>query len=144
MNVVRQDPSAGIVSFFSSNERTGHWTLPRRIRVLAIMGHVQLDLRDAEIGIGVSIIEAVAVLGNIEIIVPPHVAVECDGDALVGPFTLKYEGAANTSRADAERVVRITGTAYAASVEVQVKPHDEPLLDRLGRHYRALKGERPR
>ena len=46
------------------------------------------EVRDAVIGIGVSVIEAVAVMGNIEITVPPDVAVESDGDSLLGSFTV--------------------------------------------------------
>ena len=37
-------------------------------------------------------IEAVAFMGNIEITVPPQITVECDGDSLLGTFTLKYSG----------------------------------------------------
>ena len=40
------------------------------------------------IGLGVSFIEAVAVMGNIEITVPPDVAVESDGDAVLGSFVV--------------------------------------------------------
>ncbi|MFL5487467.1 MAG: LiaF domain-containing protein [Gemmatimonadaceae bacterium] len=112
---------AGVVSFLSSNERNGRWQLPRQFRALSVLGNVELDLREAEIGYGLSTIEAVAVLGNIEITLPPEIAVECDGDGLLGSFTLKYEGAANPSAADREKTVRITGSAYAGNVEVKVK-----------------------
>lgn len=66
--------------------------LPRHFRALAVLGNIELDLRDAVIGIGVSFIEAVAVMGNIEITVPPDVTVECDGDSLLGSFVVKYKG----------------------------------------------------
>src|SRR5438045_6233004 len=89
---------SGVVSFLSSNERKGRWQLPRRFRALAVLGNVELALREAEIGYGLSVIEAVAVLGNIEITVPPDVAVECDGDGLLGSFALKYRRRANPSR----------------------------------------------
>ena len=48
----------GVVSFLSSNERQGPWELPRRFRALAVLGNVELDLRGAEIGYGLSVIEA--------------------------------------------------------------------------------------
>ena len=84
--------AAGVVSFLSSNERKGRWEMPRQFRALAVLGNVELDLRDAEIGYGLSVVEAVAVMGGIDLIIPPHVTVECDGDSLLGSFTLKYEG----------------------------------------------------
>jgi len=131
--VPAQRSSAGVVSFLSSHERDGHWEVPRRFRALAVMGNVELDLRAAEIGYGVSVIEVVAVLGNIELTIPPEIAIECDGDSLLGTFTVKYEGRASPSQASRDRVIRVTGTAYVGAVTVKVKGPDEPLLKRIGR-----------
>ena len=133
-------PVTGIVSFLSSTEREGRWPLPRHLRALAVLGNVEIDLRDAVIGVGLSIIEAVAVLGNVEILVPPEIAVECDGDAFLGNFTLKYQGRVNTAIANRERIVRVTGTAYAASVSVIVKGPDEDVLTKLGRNLGLKRG----
>jgi predicted membrane protein len=113
---------SGVVSFLSSNEKEGHWELPRKFRALAVLGNVELDLRGARIGYGLSSIEAVAVLGNIEITVPPDIAVECDGDSLMGSFTLRYNKRTSPSMATGERVIRVTGTSYLGSVTVIVKP----------------------
>jgi Cell wall-active antibiotics response 4TMS YvqF len=124
-------PRGGVVSFLSSNERQGRWELPRHFRALAVLGNVELDLRDAVIGIGVSFIEVVAVMGNIEITVPPDVAVESDGDSLLGSFVVKYKNTVSAVAANGLRTVRITGTAYAASVEINVKGPDEGMLARL-------------
>ena len=121
----------GVVAFLSSTEREGRWELPRHFRALAVLGNVELDLRDALIGIGVSVIEAVAVMGNIEITVPPDVAVESDGDSLLGSFVVKYKGRVTAAAANGLRTVRITGTAYASSVEICVKGPDEGMLKRL-------------
>ena len=122
---------AGVVSFLSSNEREGRWQLPRRFRALAVLGNVELDLREAEIGYGMSLIEAVAVLGNVEIKVSPDVAVECDGDSFMGSFTLKYEGRASPSMANRDKIVRVTGSAYAGAVTLIVKGPDEDFFTRI-------------
>lgn len=121
----------GVVSFLSSNEREGRWELPRNFRALAVLGNVELDLRDAVIGIGVSIIEAVAVMGNIEITVPPDVSVESDGDSLLGSFVVRYQGRLTGAEATGLRTLRVTGTAYASSVEICVKGPDESVLKKL-------------
>jgi predicted membrane protein len=105
------------------------------MRALAVLGNIELDLREAEIGFGVSVIEAVSVLGNIEVTVPPEVAVECEGDALLGNFTVQYEGRVNTGLANRDRTIRITGNAYLASVTIKVKGPDEDMLARLGRTF---------
>jgi hypothetical protein len=120
--VAQPQPRSGVVSFLSSTEREGYWELPRNFRALAVLGNIELDLRKAQIGFGVSIIEAVAVFGNIEVTVPPHIAVECDGDSLLGSFTLKYEDRGDPSAADRERIVRVIGTAYVGAVTISVKP----------------------
>ena len=130
-----KEPTAGVVSFLSNTERQGFWQLPRRMRALAVLGNIELDLRGAEIGFGLSTIEAVSVLGNIEITVSPDVAVECDGDALLGNFTVQYEGRVNTAAALGDRTIRVTGNAYLASVVVKVKGPDEDMLTRLGRTF---------
>jgi hypothetical protein len=129
--VAPETSRGGVVSFLSSNERQGRWELPRHFRVLAVLGNVELDLREAVIGIGVSVIEAVAVMGNIEITVPPEVAVESDGDSLLGSFVVKYKRPASAASANGLRTVRIIGTAYVASVEICVKGPDAGMLKRL-------------
>ncbi len=125
----------GVVSFLSSTEREGKWELPRRFRALAVLGNVELDLRAADVGYGLSVIEAVAVMGNVEITVPPEIAVECEGDSFMGAFTLKYQGRASPSSANRERTLRVTGSAYAGAVTVSVKgPDDKNILKRLRRN----------
>jgi hypothetical protein len=130
----REQSHGGVVSFLSSNERKGRWEMPRHFRALAVLGSVELDLREAEIGYGLYVIEAVAVLGNIELTIPPQVTVECDGDSLLGTFTLKYEGASPT-QASPDRVIRITGTAYAGAVSIEVKGPSKKMLQRLARTF---------
>src|SRR5438105_2156075 len=130
----------GVVSFLSNTERQGPWELPRRFRALAVLGNVELDLRRAEVGYGLSVIEAVAVMGNVEITVPPEIAVECDGDSFMGTFTLKYHGRASPSAANRERTLRVTGSAYAGAVTVSVRgPDDKNILKRLRRNEWRMK-----
>jgi hypothetical protein len=136
--LVRDTPTmSGVVSFLSSTERQGRWQLPRRFRALAMMGNVELDLREAEVGYGVSVIEAVAFMGNIEITIPPEIAVECDGDSLMGTFTLKYEGRANPAAASRDRIVRVVGSAYAGAVSVNVRGPDEDMIAKISKRPSA-------
>ena len=87
----------------------------------------------AEIGYGLSVIEAVAVMGNIEITISPDIAVESDGDSLLGSFRSQVRGARESGAANRDKVVRVTGTAYLSAVTIHVKGPDEKLLARLGR-----------
>jgi len=76
------------------------------------------------------------VLGNVEIKVSPDVAVECDGDSLMGTFTLRYEGRTSPSMANRERILRVTGNAYAGAVTVIVKGPDEDFFTRITGGFR--------
>lgn len=129
-----EPPSTGVVAMFSENNREGRWWLPRHLRVLAAFGTSTVDLREAMVDHpGISVIQAVAIFGNIEIIVPQELGVECAGDALAGSFELKFEGRSTTA-VRSDRVVRVTGSAFCGSVTVIVKGEPtEGVLSRLSR-----------
>jgi hypothetical protein len=107
-----------LVAIMSGIVRAGSWKIPRRLRVLAIMGSVELDLRQAELPPGVTEIHAFVLMGNLEVRVPPGVRLETDGFAFMGAFEdLVHD--AGVARADAP-VVRVTGVSIMGSVEAQV------------------------
>lgn len=109
----------GVLSFFSSQERKGAWDLPRQLRVACCMGSVELDLREARIPEGESVIEVIALFGSVEILMPPGVEVELDGDALAGSFTFQPDPSL-PAREGAPRI-RLRGGAYFASVECEAR-----------------------
>ena len=117
-------PARGIVAVFSENKKEGYWALPRHLRVLTVFGNVTIDLREAMILPGESVIEAVAVFAEVKVFVPPYLNVECDGDALMGEFGFKKSkrDEATPQRPDPDApFIRIIGSAYMASVTVRVK-----------------------
>lgn len=117
-------PARGIVAVFSENKKEGHWALPRHLRVLTVFGNVTIDLREAMILPGESVIEVVAVLAEVKVFAPPYLTVESDGDALMGEFGFKKakRDEATLQRPDPNApFVRIIGSAYMASVTVRVK-----------------------
>jgi hypothetical protein len=118
-------PARGIVSVFSENRKEGYWALPRHLRVLSVFGNVTIDLREAMILPGESVIEAVAVFAEVKVIAPPHINVECDGDALMGEFAIKRSKRDEPTLQPPDPgapVIRIIGSAYMASVNIRVKP----------------------
>jgi Cell wall-active antibiotics response 4TMS YvqF len=117
-------PARGIVSVFSENRKEGRWAVPRHLRVLSVFSSVKVDLREAVLQHSVTVIEVIAVFADVQVIVPPDVIVECDGDAFMGAFTLsnsKRRGASVPPPPGAP-VVRVIGSAYMASVTVKVRP----------------------
>lgn len=108
----------GLVGFFSSVARGADWMLPRQLRIAAAVGNVELTLAEGQVGAGVSEIQAVAFLGNIDIVVPAGVRVECDVHPLLGTFDVVRQPEPPVPT-DAP-VVRITGSAILGCITVLV------------------------
>jgi hypothetical protein len=114
----------GVVSIFGDNRKTGRWMVPERFRVFSVFGSAKIDLREAVLQYPVTVIEALAICADVQIIVPPGVIVECDGDALLGTFTVSENKRSKrgTPPPLGGPVVRVEGSAYLASVTVKVRP----------------------
>jgi hypothetical protein len=120
----------GTMAFLSNVTREGDWTLPRNLRVLAVMGNVELDLTRARLSAGTSEIEIASVMGSITVLIPPDVRVDCEGEPVLGSFEMKRD-AQSTTAPDAP-LVRIRGKAFFGSVEIRVvDPNALGWLDKL-------------
>jgi len=104
------------VAVFSGRERAGSWVPARTIRVGAFMGGTVLDFREALFGPGEIRIHCVAVMGGVEIIVPPGIHVDVGGFAILGGFEEQLSGGGPI--ADDAPTLRITGMAFMGAVEV--------------------------
>ncbi|MEP7064737.1 MAG: LiaF domain-containing protein [Gemmatimonadota bacterium] len=114
----------GVTAFLSAQTRSGDWILPRLFRAVSFWGAVEIDLTSARFGAGTSRIEVVAIMGSIEVFVPPDVRVQCDGDAIVGSFEVR--GQKWSMPGPDAPTVHITGTAYLGSVEVKIVNPNAP------------------
>jgi hypothetical protein len=101
-------------------ERRGRFRIPNGYRALAVMGNLELDLRDVVLPDGVTEMHVRAVIGNVEITVPPTLPVECEGTGILGAFAMLHrmpaEGAASGP------VLRIVGSAVLGNVEIRTLP----------------------
>ncbi len=109
---------AVLAAVFGGVERKGAWVLPRSLKVFAAMGGVDLDLREAQFGAGVSEIEIFALMGGVDIKVPTGVRVETTGVGILGGFSV--EGADADPGPDAP-VLRINGVAIMGGVDAKLK-----------------------
>jgi len=85
---------------------------------VAVFGYVEIDLRDAVIGEDVTELEVRAVFGNVEIIVPPTLAVDAHGVGIFGNFEAFERVPRDPSGSP---VLRITGKAVFGNVEVSTQ-----------------------
>jgi hypothetical protein len=132
-------PARGITAFLSSQARAGDWILARLFRAVSFWGSVTIDLTSARFGQGTSRIEVVAIMGSIEILVPPDLRVECDGDAIVGSFEI--QGQRWSRPAEGGPTVHVTGTAYLGSVEIRVVDPEAPSwIQQLKSRWNEVRG----
>jgi hypothetical protein len=126
-----------IVAFFGSVERRGAWIAPDRISVSAVFGSSVIDFREARFSSNSVTLDVRAIFGSLEVIVPPQLAVECDGSSIFGSIESHGGGAAI---ADPDRpVLRIVGTALFGSIDVQTRLPGESSRDARRRRRRERK-----
>jgi hypothetical protein len=110
--------STWAVAVMSGFQRKGHWTMPRRFTCLALWGGGEIDLREANFADREVEINAIAIMGGIDVIVPPGVEVVVGGIGVMGGFDHQEEGVPGAP--GAPRVI-ITGFAFGGGVGVQRK-----------------------
>lgn len=106
-----------LVAVFSSVSRKRGWTVPRRLSVVSVFGEAEVDFRQAQLGVGVTEVQATAVLGSVHIIVPPDLPVQVDGSGVLGEFDEANLGDQHV--ADAAASLRIKGLAVLGKVEIE-------------------------
>ena len=122
-----------ISATFGSTVRQGTMELPDQIEVRAFAGNVELDFTHARFLPGVTEITLRAVMGNIEIQLPPHVGLEDHVNTVLGSFEYRRLPRAQSWReaSGVSSVVRFVGRVVMSSVEVTVRAEGavDPLDD---------------
>ncbi|KAB7849904.1 DUF1707 SHOCT-like domain-containing protein [Streptomyces mobaraensis] len=109
--------SKGAVAVMGGFQRHGRWTVPRLFTAFTFWGGGQIDLREAHFEGREVTIRCIAVMGGVEVVVPPDLDVEVNGLGLMGGFDSKGTG---TGSPGSPRV-RITGFAFWGGVGVTRK-----------------------
>lgn len=105
------------VGILGAFDRKGVWTIARRFTSVAIMGGGRIDLREARFEAPETVIRAFAVMGGLNVVVPPDVELEVRGIGVMGGFDHSQSG---TGPPNAPRVV-VTGFAFWGGVTVERK-----------------------
>ncbi|MFJ5773591.1 DUF1707 domain-containing protein [Streptomyces sp. NPDC093094] len=121
--------STGAFAVMGGFQRKGSWTVPRRFTAFTFWGGGELDLREANFAGGEVEIRCVAIMGGMQVTVPPGVEVVVRGIGVMGGFDHREEGV--PGEPGAPRVV-ITGFAFWGGVGVERK------LTRAERERRRL------
>jgi hypothetical protein len=100
--------------------RKGAWLVPPRHQAFALMGGVELDLREATFSARETVIYANAVMAGVDITVDSHTHVIIEGVGIMGAFEQSRDKVAAELTADSP-VVRVKGVALMAGVTVTRK-----------------------
>jgi len=106
------------IAILSGARRMGSWVLPSRYVAVAVMGGVELDLREARYSEPEVTLHAYTLMGGIQITVPEDVEVDVSGFAFMGGFD---HNASGPGVPGAPRL-KVIGFAMMGGVEVRRKP----------------------
>jgi hypothetical protein len=106
------------IAVMSGSERRGAWVPPKKLHTLAFMGGAGLDFREARFAPGLTEVHILAVMGGVQVIVPPGVTVETAGFGIMGGF----DGLSQVVPSDdpSAPVLRIRGLAVMGGIEVKM------------------------
>ena len=113
-----------IAAIFEHETRGAGWAMPRRLKVVAVCGQVDLDLRVAAAEPGVSEIRLSLWLSQLELRVPWWTRVEAEpGIEVTWPRGARPE----ETGAPIREVVRLRGTTFGSQVTVKPEPLPQAL-----------------
>ena len=119
-------PTEGrIAAVFGQEKRGAGWTMPRRVRVVAVCGQVDLDLRLATVQPGVSELDLSLWLSQLELHVPWWMRVEAEeGIEVTWPRGARRP---EETGAPTREILRLTGSTFGAEITVRPAPLPRPL-----------------
>lgn len=129
---------AVVLGLLGGGVRRGAWTPARFNYAIGVLGGAELDFRDCALP-PVMDVRCFAVMGGVEIIVPPDVIVETSGVGILGGF--EQVATDQTAPADAP-IIRINGLALMGGVDVSVRYPGETARDAKRRRKLEKKEQR--
>ncbi|MBZ5741309.1 DUF1707 domain-containing protein [Nocardioides mangrovi] len=115
--VVAGPESERHLAILSGLERTGVWVVPQHLKVFAMMGGADLDLREARFSAPEVVISVSCFMGGAQITVGPDVNVVMEGTGIMGGYSGPNDalGIVDPSRP----TVRVRGVAVWGGVSVE-------------------------
>jgi hypothetical protein len=121
----------------SNLERRGRWTVPRTLRLRVLWGNAELDFRDASLGPGTTTIDVGILMGNLDIILPPQLAVEVDVSSFMGSVAERNRMPPDAD--PARPILHITGAVRLGNLDISTRLPGESARDASKRERRERK-----
>lgn len=124
-----------VAAVMGGTERKGAWTPAKQVVAIAVMGGVVLDFREARFGPSETAVDVLALMGSVEILVPPGLRVEASGIGIMGGFDSSE--ATGHDLGPGAPLLRINGLALMGGVEVsERRPGESAREAKLRRRQR--------
>lgn len=120
-----------------SVERRGRWSVPSKLKLRVFCGHSELDFREASLGPGVTTIHVRVFMGNVEVVLPPNLAVDVDVSSLAGAVTERHRVPPDVD--PGRPVIRIIGSVRFGNLEVSTRLPNETAREAHKREKRELR-----
>ncbi len=114
--------------------RRSRWTVPRALEVRVFWGNAELDFREASLAPGVTTIDAGVLMGNLEIVLPPHLAIDVDVSSFMGSVEERHRVPPDPD--PARPMLRITGAVRLGNLEISTRLPGETRGDASRRERR--------
>ena len=123
-----------------SVERRGRWTAPRHTDLREFWGNAELDFRDASLGAGVTTIDVRVSMGNVELILPPELAIDVDVSSVMGSVEERHRLPVDPD--PARPMLRVTGRVLMGNLEISTLLRGETKGDGRRRERRERRDKR--
>jgi hypothetical protein len=117
--------------------RQSRWTVPRTLELRVLWGNAELDFRDASLAPGVTTIDVGVLMGNLEIILPPHLAIDVDVSSFMGSVEERHRVPPDDD--PARPVLRLSGSVRLGNLEISTRLPGETRGDANRRERRERK-----
>jgi hypothetical protein len=117
--------------------RKHRWTVPRTLELRVFWGNAELDFRDASLAPGVTTIDVGVLMGNLEIILPPHLAIDVEVSSFMGSVEERHRVPPDAD--PALPVLRLTGAVRLGNLEITTRLPGETRGDASKRERRERK-----
>ena len=122
---------------FSAVERRGRWIVPSGLQLRVLFGHAELDLREASLGPGTTTIDVRVTMANLDVILPPNLAIEVDVSCFAGNVGERHRVPPDFD--PSRPILRIVGAVRFGNFEIATRLPGETEGDARRREKRERK-----
>ena len=124
------------IAIMGGARRRGRWVVPRRYTCFALMGGIELDLREAQFSQRDVTIQAFSLMGGVSVIAPEDIEIDVTGLGIMGGFDHEASGPG----APGAPRLKVIGFSLMGGVDVRRKA----LKPGQGKQSRAVEPDRRR